>query len=124
MTSVAGQIKSGNGGPCAPEIAFQEDTYVWCSWVQGSSLSTLTMVCCLPAMLRCRFILRGDADGEWFSPSFVWHAFRYAAVYRSNAGVVVQSVRAVQLAMDFDRVSTFTSSSEVGDDLRNAGCRD
>ena len=25
LTSVAGQVKSGNGGACAPEIAFQED---------------------------------------------------------------------------------------------------
>ena len=28
LTSVAGQIKSGNGGDCAPEIAFQEDVFI------------------------------------------------------------------------------------------------
>lgn len=28
LTSACGQIKSGNGGPCAPPIAFQTDTYI------------------------------------------------------------------------------------------------
>jgi hypothetical protein len=23
-----------------------------------------------------RFILRGDAGGEWFQPQFIWHGFR------------------------------------------------
>jgi hypothetical protein len=52
LTSVAGQVKSGNGGPCAPEIAFQEDHY----------------------------IARGDAGDECFTPRFTWHAARYVGV--------------------------------------------
>lgn len=44
-TSVAGQIKSpGEGGPCAPAIAWQADAYT----------------------------LRGDADGECWEPPFTW----------------------------------------------------
>ena len=48
LTSAAGQIKNGNGGSCAPTIAFQEDHYV----------------------------ARGDAS-ECFTPRFTWHAARY-----------------------------------------------
>lgn len=48
LTSVAGQVKSGNGGPCAPTIAWQEDHYT----------------------------ARGDAN-ECFTPRFTWHAARY-----------------------------------------------
>jgi hypothetical protein len=29
LTSVAGQVKGGNGGPCAPQVAFAEDHYVF-----------------------------------------------------------------------------------------------
>ena len=28
LTSACGQIKSGNGGPCSPPIAYQTDTYI------------------------------------------------------------------------------------------------
>ena len=49
LTSVAGQIKGGGGGDCAPETAFQEDHYTF----------------------------RGDAAGECFEPIFTWHAGRY-----------------------------------------------
>ncbi len=89
MTSVAGQIKSGNGGPCAPAIAFQEDT----------------------------FILRGGATESFTSP-FVWHGFRYIAFWwtfvpAGGAAPAIVSVSAHQLFTDFERVSTFTSSSAL-----------
>ena len=81
MTSVAGQIKRpgmvcnehrlsrvftialnshviltlSQGGPCAPDVAYQSDTY----------------------------ILRGG-DVEHFTPRFTWHGFRYVEVNMSN----------------------------------------
>ena len=54
MTSVAGQVKSGNGGPCAPEVAYQADELI------------------LPEL--------GAGENYSFAPSFTWHGFRYAEV--------------------------------------------
>jgi len=51
LTTVAGQIKGGQGGPGAPEIAWQEDNYV----------------------------LRGEETEEW-SPRFTFHGFRYVEI--------------------------------------------
>jgi alpha-L-rhamnosidase len=52
LTSTAGQIKNGNGGPCAPFVAFQSDT------VQCDPHSTL----------------------HHFRPTFTWHAFRFVEI--------------------------------------------
>jgi len=51
LTTVAGQIKGGQGGPGAPEIAWQEDNYV----------------------------LSGEGTEEWF-PRFTFHGFRYVEI--------------------------------------------
>ncbi len=51
LTTVAGQIKGGQGGPGAPEIAWQEDNYV----------------------------LNGEGTEEW-SPRFTFHGFRYVEI--------------------------------------------
>ena len=51
LTQTAGQIKRGNGGPGAPRVACQRDTYV------------------------C-----GGAPCERFTPPFTWHVFRYAEI--------------------------------------------
>ncbi len=50
-TSAAGQIKNGNGGPGAPEKAYQTDTYI----LRGSGL-------------------------EIYTPRFTWHGFRYVEI--------------------------------------------
>jgi len=55
LTSVAGQIKGpGQGGKCAPDVAYQRDSYI-----SGG----------LDANERVSFI-----------PKFTWHGFRYVAV--------------------------------------------
>ncbi len=51
LTQTAGQIKHGNGGPGAPQVAMQRDVYV------------------------C-----GGGKVEVFEPPFVWHVCRYAEV--------------------------------------------
>jgi len=51
MTGVAGQIKSGNGGPGSPKIAWQQDSY----------------------------IAKGQGQEVW-SPRFTFHGFRYVEV--------------------------------------------
>ncbi|HPJ60664.1 MAG TPA: family 78 glycoside hydrolase catalytic domain [Bacteroidales bacterium] len=52
MTTVAGQIKrKGMGGPGAPDIAWQTDSYII-----------------------------GPAKEEWFTPDFTYHTFRYMEI--------------------------------------------
>ncbi|ANH82563.1 alpha-L-rhamnosidase [Niabella ginsenosidivorans] len=51
MTAVAGQIKQGNGGPGAPEVAYQED----------------------------HFIASGNGIETW-NPRFTFHVFRYVEI--------------------------------------------
>lgn len=58
LTQTAGQIKRGQGGPGAPQVACQRDTYV----VGGRD---------------CKGPFHG---GEVFSPRFTWHICRYAEV--------------------------------------------
>ena len=58
LTQTAGQIKRGQGGPGAPQVACQRDTYV----VGGRD---------------CKGPFHG---GEVFSPHFTWHICRYAEV--------------------------------------------
>jgi alpha-L-rhamnosidase len=88
MTAVAGQVKSGNGGPCAPEVAFQEDHYT----------------------------LRGDAAGECFTPPFTWHAGRYAWAMGDAAAVAALDVGGTTchpMRSDVDVTGSFTSSSPL-----------
>jgi alpha-L-rhamnosidase len=55
-TSVAGQIKGpGVGGPCAPDIAWQEDSYT----------------------------LRGDENGECWAPPFTWREYMGLVLLRA-----------------------------------------
>ncbi|WP_162817891.1 family 78 glycoside hydrolase catalytic domain [Niabella yanshanensis] len=51
MTSVAGQVKNGNGGPGAPQVAWQEDSY----------------------------IASGRGTETW-NPRFTFHGFRYIEI--------------------------------------------
>ena len=87
MTSVAGQIKSGNGGPCAPHIAYQTDSYV----------------------------TRGDAAGECWTPEWTWHGFRYVELV-STSGVLpgaLLNATCFPMRSRIDRTSTFASSSSL-----------
>lgn len=56
MTSVAGQVKVGNGGPCAPYVAYQGDIYV-CSLHAGNGAASFS-----------------------YRPKYTWHAFRFLEV--------------------------------------------
>jgi len=91
MTSVAGQVKGGNGGECAPQIAFAEDHYT----------------------------ARGDAGGECFTPQWTWHAARYVMVTGDAAALAALSVARTQchpLRSDVAQISSF----EASDPLLNA----
>ena len=63
-TQTAGQIKRGNGGPGAPQVACQRDVYV----------------CRGPRSLPQLVVTSADLASERFKPPFTWHVFRYAEI--------------------------------------------
>lgn len=90
MTSVAGQIKGVRqgtsesiGGPGAPPIAWQADTY----------------------------IARGG--GETYAPRFAWHGFRYVEIGGLDAPLPVSAVTVMQLNSDLEEAGTFQCSNPV-----------
>ncbi|KAH3766065.1 glycoside hydrolase family 78 [Pelomyxa schiedti] len=88
MTSVAGQIKGrGVGGPCAPDVAYQTDSY----------------------------ILNGSEEAIDFLPSFTWHGFQYVEVDMSALGIPLTTdmLSAYVIHADVRSNGVFECSSEV-----------
>ncbi len=90
MTSVAGQIKGyrqgtkiSGGGPGAPEIAWQSDT----------------------------FIARGGP--ETYAPKFTFHGFRYLEVTGLTEALPLESVTAMRLNCDVEDAGSFECSNPL-----------
>ncbi len=83
MTSVAGQIKGGQGGPGAPTIAWQSDTV----------------------------IARGGP--ETYTPRFTWHGFRYVEVTGLPAALPLTAVTAMRLNADVEDAGSFECSNPM-----------
>ncbi|MBX7133174.1 MAG: glycoside hydrolase family 78 protein [Fimbriimonadaceae bacterium] len=84
MTSVAGQIKGkGTGGPGAPDIAWQSDTY----------------------------IARGGS--ETYTPRFTFHGFRYVEITGLPAPLPLSSVTAMRLNSDVKNAGAFECSNPM-----------
>lgn len=95
MTSVAGQIKGFKrgtkesvGGPGAPEIAWQADTY----------------------------IARGG--GETYTPKFTFHAFRYVEISGLPEPLPLSSVTALRLNSDVESVGSFECSNPMLNEIQ------
>ena len=84
MTSVAGQIKNGNGGSGAPEIAWQEDSY----------------------------ILNGN-DIEIWSPEFTFHGFRYIEVTGWPGKLQKENIEGLCMSADVAQVGDFSCSNPM-----------
>lgn len=84
MTSVAGQIKSNNGGPGAPAIAWQEDSY----------------------------ILKGKGIETW-APRFTFHGFRFIEVTGWPGKPTLQDIEGLRMNSDLQKDGTFTSSNSM-----------
>ena len=93
MTSVTGQVKSGNGGPGAPKIAWQEDSY----------------------------ILKGEGEEIW-SPRFTFHGFRYVEITGWSAPVRpgLDNVEALRMNSDLQDAGRFDCSSPLLRQLNTA----
>ena len=89
LTSVAGQIKGpGTGGPGAPDVAWQADTY----------------------------IARGG--GETYTQRFTFHAFRYVEVTGVKQPLPRESLTAIRLHADVEPVGEFSCSDALLNDIQ------
>lgn len=100
MTSVAGQIKGVRqgtsesiGGPGAPSIAWQSDTY----------------------------IAKGEQN-ETYTPRFTFHGFRFVEITGLNAPLPLKSVTAMALSSDVEDAGTFECTNPVLNNIQEV-CR-
>ena len=85
LTSVCGQIKSaGKGGPGAPDVAVQADTYV----------------------------LKGGGP-ETYTPRFTFHGFRYVELTGYPGEPPLDAIEGLRLACDLEEVGDFACSNEL-----------
>jgi alpha-L-rhamnosidase len=85
MTTVCGQIKSkGSGGPGAPDIAWQTNTYVF------------------------------GRDGDvWFSPEFTFHTFRYMEIKGLKYQPQLSDIQGLALNTAIEECNWFECSSDL-----------
>jgi len=85
MTTVSGQIKrKGTGGPGAPDIAWQTDTYVF-----------------------------GKNMEAWYSPEFTFHTFRYMEIKGLKYAPKTIDIQGLALNSDVEESNHFECSSEL-----------
>ncbi|WP_434036673.1 family 78 glycoside hydrolase catalytic domain [Formosa sp. 4Alg 33] len=84
MTTVIGQIKrKGAGGPGAPDIAWQTDSYVI-----------------------------GDNDA-WFQPPFTYHVYRYIEISGLKEKPNTEDIQGLMFHTNVENENTFSSSSDL-----------
>lgn len=92
MTTVAGQIKrAGMGGPGAPDIAWQTDTYIV-----------------------------GDNNETWYSPEFTFHTYRYMEISGLRQQPQLADVEGLALNTDVKRNNLFSCSSDLVNSIQEA----
>lgn len=85
MTTVAGQIKKkGVGGPGAPAIAWQTDSYIV-----------------------------GTKKAQWFSPDFTYHTYRYMEIRGLQKPPGIADIRGLFMHSDVPDRNSFSSSSAL-----------
>lgn len=85
MTTVCGQIKrKGSGGPGAPDIAWQTNTYVF-----------------------------GQNNDVWFSPEFTFHTFRYMEIKGLKYHPQLSDIQGLALNTAIEECNRFECSSDL-----------
>lgn len=85
MTTVAGQIKrKGVGGPGAPDIAWQTDSYIV-----------------------------GNNTDSWFTPDFTYHTYRYLEIKGLKYKPALQDVIGLFIHSNVESNNSFTCSSSL-----------
>lgn len=91
MTTVAGQIKrKGVGGPGAPDIAWQTDSYII-----GES-------------------------AQWFTPDFTYHTYRYMEITGLKTTLQTADVKGLFFHSNVENKNSFSCSSELLDSIQKA----
>ncbi|MFN2396954.1 MAG: family 78 glycoside hydrolase catalytic domain, partial [Bacteroidales bacterium] len=92
MTTVTGQIKrKGVGGPGAPDIAWQTDSYIV-----------------------------GKNSGEWFTPDFTYHAYRYMEIAGLDAKPELTDIKGLFIHSNVPINNSFTCSSDLLNSIQKA----
>ena len=95
MTTVCGQIKRpGMGGPGAPDIAWQTDTYIM-----------------------------GDEGSAWYNPEFTFHTFRYMEIDGLENKPEMSDIQGLAFNTNVDRQNSFTCSSPLLNSIQDAAER-
>ena len=95
MTAVTGQIKNkGIGGPGAPEIAWQTDTYII-----------------------------GEDTSSWYTPEFTYHAYRYMDIIGLKKKPKISDIIGLSIHSNVSNESSFSSSSELLNSIQKAAER-
>ena len=95
MTTVCGQIKKeGMGGPGAPAVAWQTDTYI------------------------C-----GSRNEEWYQPEFTFHTFRYMEIAGLKNQPNPDDIEGLAINTVVAENNHFTSSSQLLNSIQNASQR-
>ncbi len=95
MTSVAGQIKKkGRGGPGAPDIAWQTDTYIF-----------------------------GNDKEVWYSPVFTFHTYRYMEIKGLEEKPEPEDIQGLSFHTNVIHQNSFSSSSELLNSIQDATIR-
>ena len=92
MTTVAGQIKrKGVGGPGAPDVAWQRDSYII-----------------------------GDDKEAWFKPDFTYHVYRYMEIKGLVHIPSVADIKGLFVHSNVDKENSFSTSSELLNSIQEA----
>lgn len=92
MTTVAGQIKrEGVGGPGAPDIAWQTDSYIV-----------------------------GESEDEWFTPDFTYHTYRYMEIKGLDYKPSVSDIKGLFIHTNVENKNSFSCSSELLNSIQEA----
>jgi alpha-L-rhamnosidase len=92
MTTVAGQIKrNGVGGPGAPEIAWQTDSYIL-----------------------------GDNNAAWFKPDFTYHVYRYMEIKGLDYQPSVADIKGLFIHSNVENKNSFSGSSKLINSIQDA----
>ncbi|HSH20887.1 MAG TPA: family 78 glycoside hydrolase catalytic domain, partial [Draconibacterium sp.] len=95
MTTVAGQIKrKGVGGPGAPDIAWQTDSYIM-----------------------------GDDANQWFTPEFTYHTYRYMEITGLDEKPQISDVKGLFFHTNVSNTNSFSCSSELLNSIQKASER-
>ncbi len=95
MTTVCGQIKrEGMGGPGAPAIAWQTDSYIF-----------------------------GDSAYAWYRPSFTFHTYRYMEISGLEYRPAPTDIEGIMIHTNVDTSNQFSSSSVLLNQIQQASRR-